>query len=127
MKGKRKLGDDAPHLAQQSWYGWVTNTLTAISKQNLQILALLQQEERQIVATQQTMTDLQNAITNNNTVVGSAVTLIQGIAKQLADAVASSDDAAVENLVAQLNTDAHALAAAVAANTPAAPAPAPSA
>lgn len=58
----------------------------------------------------------------NTTVEGSAVTLIQGLASQLAAAIAASnngDDAALPALQAQLQSSAAALAAAVSANTPA--------
>lgn len=54
----------------------------------------------------------------NATVEGSAVTLIQAIAAQLAN---NPTPAQVSALSSQLKTSADALAAAVAANTPAAP------
>jgi hypothetical protein len=53
------------------------------------------------------------------TVEQSAITLINGIAAEIAAAAASGDDAALPALTQQLNTSATALAAAVAANTPA--------
>ena len=62
--------------------------------------------------------DLIAQVTANVTVEGSAVTLIQGIAAQLA---AAPTPAQVSSLAAQLKTSADALGAAVAANTPAAP------
>ena len=55
----------------------------------------------------------------NTTVIGSALTLIQGFAAQLA--AAGTDAAKLANLAAQLQTSDNALAAAVAANTAAAP------
>ena len=70
---------------------------------------------------------LEAQVAQSISVEASAVTLIQGIAAQLAAALASGTDAALPALVAQLNTSATALAAAVSANTPAAPAPAPAA
>ena len=57
----------------------------------------------------------------NTTVEGSALTLIQGLAKQLADAIAAGNPAALTALQTQLKTSADALAAAITANTPAAP------
>ncbi len=68
------------------------------------------------------LTALQAQVQTNTEVEASAVTLIQGIAQQLADA--KTDPAAVQAIADQLNTSATALAAAVAANTPASPAPA---
>ena len=56
----------------------------------------------------------------NTTVEGSAATLIAAIAAQLA---AEPTPAQVSALAAQLKTSADALSAAVAANTPVAPAP----
>jgi len=64
---------------------------------------------------------LETQIAQNTSVEGSAVTLIQGLAAQLQAALASGDDAALPALTQQLNASATALAAAIAANTPAAP------
>ena len=70
--------------------------------------------------------DLKAEVARNVTVETSAVALIQGIAQQLKDALAANDTAALQDLTTQLSGSADALAAAVAANTPAAPsAPAP--
>ena len=66
---------------------------------------------------------LQAQTTQNGTVEGSALVLINGFAALLATATAAAnngDSAALPALTAQLNTSATALAAAVAANTPAA-------
>ena len=65
------------------------------------------------------LTALTAQVTQNTTVEGSAIQLIQNIAAQLA--ASSSDQAAVDALAAKLNTSATALAAAITANTPAAP------
>jgi len=59
-------------------------------------------------------------VTANTDAEASAITLIQGLAAQIA--AASGDQAAVDALAAQLKTSATALAAAIVANTPAAPA-----
>lgn len=66
---------------------------------------------------------LQAAVTNETTVVASAVTLINGIAAQIAAAAqaAAPDPAQLTALSDQLTSSASALAAAVAANTPSAP------
>lgn len=63
------------------------------------------------------LADLTAAVTADQTVESSAITLIQGLAAQLA-ALPSSP--ALEAIVTSLNTNASALAAAVTANTPAA-------
>jgi hypothetical protein len=66
---------------------------------------------------------LQAQVTQNTTVEGSALTLVQGFAAQLAAAVAAAnngDSTALPALTTALNSSATALAAAVAANTPAA-------
>ena len=69
------------------------------------------------------LTALTQAVTNNTTVEGSAVTLIQTLADELK--ANAGDPAAVQALADQINASAKALGDAVAANTPAAPAPAP--
>lgn len=69
------------------------------------------------------LSDLQVAVANEDTVIASAITLINGFAAQLA--AAGTDAAALAALQADVTARASALAAAVASNTPAAPAPAP--
>lgn len=68
---------------------------------------------------------LTSQVAQNVSVEQSAVTLIQGLAAQIA--AAGTDPAALAALQTQLNTSATALAAAVAANTPAASAATPAA
>jgi len=63
--------------------------------------------------------DLQAQVTQNTNLEQSAITLIQGIAKQLQDAVANNDSSALQSLAQQLNSSAAALGAAITANTPA--------
>ncbi len=67
--------------------------------------------------------DLRTEVARNTSLEQSAVTLIQGIAQQLKDALAANDPAALTDLTNQLSASADALAAAVTANTPAAPTP----
>ncbi len=87
-------------------------------QQILQKLNSIQTEENKIMAV---LDDLTAQVAQNTTVEGSALTLIQGLAAQLA--AAGSNPTALAALQTQLKTSADALAAAVAANTPAAPAP----
>lgn len=63
--------------------------------------------------------DLTTQVAANTTVIGSALTLIQGLAAALA--AAGTDPAKLSALQTQLAASDTALAAAVAANTPAAP------
>lgn len=66
---------------------------------------------------------LQAQVAQNATVEGSAVTLIQGLATQLAAAIAAQnngDTAALPALQTQLQSSAAALSAAITANTPSA-------
>lgn len=67
------------------------------------------------------LSDLQAQVTANTSVEASAVTLITGLAAQIAAAVQANDGPALAALSSQLNASATALAAAVTANTPAAP------
>jgi hypothetical protein len=64
--------------------------------------------------------DLTAQVTKNEDVEASAVTLINGIAQRLKDAIASNDPAKLTALQTSLSASADALAAAVVANTPAA-------
>lgn len=64
-------------------------------------------------------------IAENNSAITSAVTLINQIAQELRDAAGNQD--AVNALADQLDAQSNNLAAAVVANTPAAPEPAPEA
>src|SRR6266550_2489713 len=65
------------------------------------------------------LTGLTAQVAQTTSVEASAVALIQGIAAQLAAALASTDPTAINALQVQLAASADALAAAVAANTPA--------
>lgn len=65
--------------------------------------------------------DLQAQVQANTNLEQSAVTLIQGLAKQITDAVNSNDSSALQALAQQLNTSAAALGSAISANTPADP------
>ena len=66
--------------------------------------------------------DLQAAVAQEDTVIGSAITLIQGIPALIA--AAGTDQTKLAALQADIIAQSQSLAAAVAANTPAAPAPA---
>lgn len=67
------------------------------------------------------LTDLQAAVAAEDTVIASAVTLINGIPALIA--AAGTDPAALTALQSDITAQATALAAAVAANTPAATPP----
>lgn len=87
-------------------------------KKQDEILALLRtiiQKEDQMSAE---LDALEAQVTENTTVEASAITLIQGIAAQLA--AAAQDPAKVKALSASLKASSDSLAAAIAANTPAA-------
>ena len=81
-------------------------------KSNKDLLKQIQTKVNKIMAT---LDDLTAQVAANTSVEGSALTLIQGLAAQLA--AAGSNPAALAALQAQLKTSADALAAAVAANT----------
>lgn len=66
--------------------------------------------------TMQQLSDLQAAVTREDTVIAGAVALIQGIAQRITDA--GVDPAALQALTDDINSQADALAAAVTANTP---------
>jgi hypothetical protein len=76
--------------------------------------ALSRMEERIMSA----LSDLQAQVAKNTDAEQSAVTLIQGLADQLAKAVASDDSAALQQLSGQLSASVAPLAAAIVASTP---------
>ncbi len=76
--------------------------------------------ERKLKVMGQEMDDLTTEVTNNTSVEKSALALIQGFAAQLA--AAGSDPAKLKALRDSLKANDDELAAAVVANTPAAPA-----
>jgi hypothetical protein len=78
--------------------------------------SLAAQQGAQIMAT---LADLQTAVTAEDTVVDSAITLLQGLAAQVA--ALTPNQAAIDALAADITAKTQGLAAAVAANTPAAP------
>ena len=63
---------------------------------------------------------LKTAVAQNTTVIGSAITLIQGLKQKLDDAIASGDPAALTALSSELGAQDQELSDAVTANTPAA-------
>jgi chromosome segregation ATPase len=65
----------------------------------------------------QELQTLQQEVAENNTVMQSAITLLQGLKQRLDDA--ATDPAALKQLSDELDANTNALAAAVAANTPA--------
>jgi ABC-type transporter Mla subunit MlaD len=66
-----------------------------------------------------TLADLQAAVTAEDTVIDSAITLLQGLAAQIA--ALQPNQAAIDALAADVTAKTQALADAVTANTPAAP------
>ena len=85
----------------------------------LLLIYLILRLEKFMATASQALTDLQNQVAAEQTVEQSAITLITNLAGQVAAANGVSP-AAVEAVVAQIQNNAAALAAAVAANTPAA-------
>ena len=61
---------------------------------------------------------LKTRVAENTTVIGSAITLLQGLKAKLDEAIASGDPAALQALSAELGVQDQALAAAIQANTP---------
>jgi uncharacterized coiled-coil protein SlyX len=95
-----------------AWIQWLRNRLFSDEKR----FTTLEEKVEQMAAT---IADLQAAVAAEDTVIESAVTLIQGLAKQIADL--SPTQAAIDALATDVRNRAAALGAAVQANTPAAP------
>ncbi len=89
---------------------------TAVDPQVLAALSKLSQQMENIMAT---LADLQAAVAAEDTVIDSAITLIQGFSAQLA--ALQPNQAAIDALKADVDSKATALAAAVTTNTPAEP------
>jgi hypothetical protein len=98
----------------------LAQTLEHIHRTLLRIeywLAHANTEGNQIVASLQ---DLQNAVAQQTSVEQSVLTFISGLKDQLAQALASNDQQAIQDVLDHLNANTQALSAAIVANTPAA-------
>lgn len=88
----------------------------------LDVLLLLTQrvlDRERILA--MTLDDLKAKVEAENTVIGSAITLLGELKTMLDAAIASGDPTKVQAIADMIDSEQAALAAAVAANTPAAP------
>lgn len=105
-------------------FGWLpySKRLTAIEAALAQSLA----NDAKILANQEkimaTVAQVQADVTAEDTVIDSAVTLLQGLSAALT--AAGTDPAALDALKADIDAKTAVLAAAVVANTPGAPSPA---
>jgi uncharacterized coiled-coil protein SlyX len=68
-----------------------------------------------------TIAELNAAVTAQRTVIDSAVTLLNGLHQQLADAIAANDPAAIQKVADDLAANTAALSQAVVTNTPSTP------
>ncbi len=84
---------------------WILTKLDHVLKMELHLMA--------------TLSDVQAAVTAEDTVIDSAIALLQGLAAQIA--ALAPNQAAIDALAADVTAKTTALANAVAANTPAAP------
>jgi ribosomal protein L12E/L44/L45/RPP1/RPP2 len=115
----------------EDWARQMTRSVNTLVTQQAHVLAslngivlMLKKEDTEIMATQQTLTDLQTAVDGIDNTVGKAVIAFHGLADMIAAAAASNDDAAIEALAQKLHESADSLGAAV-ASAPATPTPAP--
>lgn len=96
--------------------------LTAIANGQTAQTALLMAIQAQGVKIMATVAQVQADVTAEDTVIDSAVTLLQGLSAALT--AAGTDPAALDALKADIDAKTATLAAAVVANTPGAPSPA---
>lgn len=101
----------------QIWSG-VKSLNVQISQLREQIQQMQQSQDDEEVQIMAALDDLRTQVAQNASVEGSAVTLIQGIAAQLQQALSSGDQAALQDLTNNLKSSADSLAAAVTQNTP---------
>lgn len=113
------------HILSTEEFEELMGLLTSTHTHVVDIKHMLEVFEKEATMSQAEMeaalAQLQDEVQHNGEVVASAVTLINGIAAQLE--AAADDPVAVQALVANLKGSTDALAAAVAANTPAAEQP----
>lgn len=85
------------------------------------MLGMLKSVQKSEVVMAGELATLQTQVAQNTNVEQSAITLLQGLKQALDDAIASNNPQALTDLSTSLGTSAAALAAAITANTPAAP------
>lgn len=112
-------------MSRFEFFFWTKNDYDAMMSALNQIIALqmkiLSQQQQVLKQERNVMSaldDLKTQVQANTDLEMSAVSLIEGIAKQLADAIESDDTEAITQLSQQLQASATGLAAAIAANTP---------
>ncbi len=109
-------------MLENPWQLGVDQKLNAILSHLAYLTTLITNLGGTIVAD---LTALTNQVAQNTTVEQSAITLIQGLAGQIQ--AAGTDQTKLNQLVSTLQTSAANLAAAITANTPAAPTTPPTA
>jgi hypothetical protein len=102
-------------------FWWWDDVIARLTRIESKLNTLIAKEIREMA----TIDDIKAAVTAEDTVVASAVTLLQQLATQLQTAINANDPTALQAVVDDINANAKSLGDAVAANTPAAPAPAP--
>jgi len=101
----------------------IEEVLTELKSQSKNLEAFFNHLTKQEKLLMTDLTALTDAVTQDTDVVNSAITLITGLAAEIQ--AAGTDPVALQSIVDQLNTNNTQLAAAVTANTPAAPPVAP--
>ena len=103
---------------------WLSRQLDSIEDKLAHLQGTLDHLSATIIKGERTMaadlSALTDAVTNDTTVEQSAITLLEELAAEIS--AAANDPAAIQALADEVNANAAALAAAVTANTPAAPA-----
>ncbi len=98
---------------------WPWNQLKRMEAKLDAILAQLKTLTDKETKNMAALDDLKTQVASNTTVIGSAITLLQGLKAALDAAIAQLPNSdALKALSAQLGTDDQALASAIAANTP---------
>jgi len=82
------------------------------------LTCLLTYRERRWEELMATIQDIQAKVTEQQTIVGSIVTLLSQLAQMLKDAIAANDPAAIQAVADAIDANTKALADAVVANTP---------
>jgi hypothetical protein len=106
-------------------HGWLRKELSSIIEDVL--APHFHHINQKLIIIMAALDDLTAQVARNSDVEDSAIALLQGLKKALDAAIASGNPAALTALSTQLGAKTDALAAAVVANTPATPSPAPGA
>jgi hypothetical protein len=102
---------------------WLVERLNGLDRKLANLLVLARAETERETLQMASLSEIKTAVADNRTVTGSAVTLLTALTAKIQELIDSGglDQVSLQEILDQINADSTELAAAVAANTPAAP------